>query len=210
MKVLLLKDIYKLGHAGDVKKVAIGYGRNYLIPQGLALLATPGSLKMAEYIRGKGIQERNLLNDEMRTVADNISGTVLVFSTRAGDTGKLYGSITTQNIADKLSEKLGIEIDRRQIEAQPIRNIGEHKAEVRLTVDLVPIIKIIVHREGEALEEEIAVPPEAAEELAIPAEAADDNTDPSEVGLDTSALAESEEDTAAGTITLQEGSPSDK
>jgi len=72
------------------------------------------------------------------------------------------------------------------------------------------LIKIIVHREGEALEEEIAVPPKAAEELAIPVEAADDNIDLAEAGLDTSALAESVENTAAGTITLQEGSPSDK
>ena len=108
MKVLLLKDIYKLGHAGDVKKVANGFGRNYLIPQGLALLATPGSLKLAEYIRGKGTKERTQLNNEMRTVADKISGTVLVFSARAGDTGKLYGSITTQTLAEKLTEKLGV------------------------------------------------------------------------------------------------------
>lgn len=156
MKVLLLKDIYKLGHAGDVKKVANGYGRNYLLPQGLALLATPSALKQAEYIRGKGSKERTQLNDEMRTIAEKISGTVLTFIARAGDTGKLYGSITTQSIAEKLSEKLGMEISRRQVEAQPIRNLGEHKAEVRLTVDLVPEIKIIVYREGEAPVEDTA------------------------------------------------------
>ena len=161
MKVLLLKDIYKLGHAGDVKKVANGYGRNYLIPQGLALLATASALKQAEYIRGKGLSERNQLNEEMRTVAEKISGTVLTFIARAGDTGKLYGSITTQNISDKLSEKLGIEISRRQIEAQPIRTLGEHKAEVRLTMDLVPEIIINVYREGQAPTAEIITPTES-------------------------------------------------
>ena len=160
----MLKDIYKLGHAGDVKKVANGYGRNYLIPQGLALLATPGNLKQIEYIRGKGEKERNQLNNEMRTVAEQIEGTILTFSARAGDTGKLYGSITTQTLAEKLSEKLGIEINRREIEAQPIRNLGEHKAQVRLTVDLIPEIKIVVYREGEAPKEEISLPEPVEEE----------------------------------------------
>jgi len=170
VKVLLLKDIYKLGHAGDVKKVANGYGRNYLIPQGLALLATLSALKQAEYIRGKGSKERNQLNNEMRTIAEKISGTVLTFIVRAGDTGKLYGSITTQNISEKLSEKLGMEISRRQVEAQPIRNLGEHKAEVRLTVDLVPEIKIIVYREGEAHVEDMAT---IKESPAVPESKAD-------------------------------------
>ncbi len=151
MKVLLLKDVYKLGRAGDVKKVADGYGRNFLIPQGSALLATPGAMKQADQIRKKAVERRAVLNNELSGVAQLIEGLILTFASKAGETGKLYGSITNQMIADAINQKVGTTVDRRQIEIQPIRNLGEHKALVRLTVDLVPSIKVIVHREGEAL-----------------------------------------------------------
>jgi len=154
MKVLLIKDVYKLGHAGDIKKVADGYGRNYLIPQGLAVLATPGAIKQAEYIRAKAAASRSALNQEMSNIAQRISGAVLTFAGKAGEMGKLYGSITAQMIAEALSQKYGITIEKRQIECQPIRLLGEHKARVHLTVDLVPEVKIIVHREGEKVETE--------------------------------------------------------
>ncbi|OJX46139.1 MAG: 50S ribosomal protein L9 [Chloroflexi bacterium 44-23] len=151
MKVLLLKDVYKLGRAGDVKKVADGYGRNYLIPQGFALLATPGAMKQADQIRKNAIERRAVLNNELSGVSQAIEGLVLTFASKAGETGKLYGSITNQMIADAINEKVATTIDRRQIEIQPIRNLGEHKALVRLTVDLVPAITVIVHREGEVV-----------------------------------------------------------
>lgn len=149
MKVLLLKDVYKLGRAGDIKKVADGYGRNFLIPQGLAVLATPGAIKQAEHIRSRAANQRAALNQEMSGVAQTLEGLVIGFGTRAGETGKLYGSITVQMIADEISRRSGTEIDRRHIECEPIRNLGEHKCIVRLTVDLTPEVKIIVHREGE-------------------------------------------------------------
>jgi large subunit ribosomal protein L9 len=173
MKVLLIKDVYKLGHAGDVKRVADGYGRNYLLTQGLAVLATPGSVKAADNIRKQAATKRAVLNNEMSGVADRINNIVLGFSSKAGETGKLYGSITAQMIVDALNKKAGTEIDRRQIEIEPIRVLGTHKAHIRLTVDLIPEIKIIVYREGEKpaeLEEaepEAAAPaPEAPEEAA--------------------------------------------
>lgn len=149
MKILLLKDVYHLGHAGDVKKVADGYGRNYLIPQGYAVLATPGSLKQADAIRTKAEVVRKQLNTEMSAVAERINGTWITFASKAGETGKLYGSITSQMVADKISEKAGVEIDKRMIDIQPIRTLGEHKAHVRLTIDIVPVINVLVHREGE-------------------------------------------------------------
>lgn len=152
MKIMLIKDVYKLGRAGDVKKVADGYGRNYLIPQGLAVLATPGALKQVERIRSQAEVRRTEQNQELKGLADAIQGVVLVFPAKAGETGKLYGSITTQNVADALQEKTRYEVKRHQIDLQPIRNLGEYTAEVRLTMDLVPEIKIIVHREGEAVE----------------------------------------------------------
>jgi large subunit ribosomal protein L9 len=156
MKVLLMQDVYKLGHAGDVKKVADGYGRNFLLPQGLAVLATPGALKSIERIRVKASATRELLNTELKGVAEKIQGMVLTYTTKAGETGKLYGSITTSEIAEDITKQIGANIDRRQIESQPIRIVGEHKARVRLTIDLVPEVKIIVQREGEKEEAEKA------------------------------------------------------
>ena len=150
MKVLLLKDVYKLGRAGDVKRVADGYGRNYLLPHGLAVLATPGALKQADHIRTEAAERRQAINQEMSGVADLLNGMVLTFPARASETGKLYGSITTQMIAEAISKKIGVEITRRQIDIQPVRNLGEHRTHVRLTVDLIPEVLVIVHREGES------------------------------------------------------------
>src|SRR5512144_1197714 len=153
MKVLLLKDVYKLGRAGEVKKVADGYGRNFLLPQKLAILATPGALKQVEKIRSQAEIRRTELNSELKDLASQINGVTVVFAAKAGETGKLYGSITTQDIATAIQEKTRYEVKKQQIDMQPIRNLGEFTAHVRLTMDLVPEVKIIVHREGEAVEE---------------------------------------------------------
>jgi large subunit ribosomal protein L9 len=150
MKVLLLKDVYKLGRAGDVKRVADGYGRNYLLPQGLAVLATPAALKSASHIRDEAATRRMELNQEMSLVAEKIDGLVLAFPVRASETGKLYGSITTQMIAEAVSSKTGVEITRHMIDTQPIRSLGEHTVHARLTIDLIPEFKVIAHREGES------------------------------------------------------------
>jgi len=152
MKVLLIKDVYKLGRAGDVKRVADGFGRNYLLPQGLAVLATQGAVKQSEHIRVKAAAQRIQLNTEKSGLAEQIAKITLVFASKAGENGKLYGSITTQMIAEGISAKVGAQIDRHQIDVTPIRTLGEHKARVHLTVDLTPEVQIIVHREGEAIE----------------------------------------------------------
>lgn len=165
MKVLLTKDVYKLGRAGDVKRVADGYGRNFLLPQGLAVLATPGALKQVDRIRTTAAAKRAALNSEMSSVAEKIANAIVTFPSKAGETGKLYGSITPQMVVDAVNKKYGLNLERRMMEVQPIRTLGEHKARVRLTIDLNPEIKVIVHREGEmpALPEE-ETPAAAAEE----------------------------------------------
>lgn len=163
MKVLLIKDVYKLGHAGDVKRVADGYGRNFLLTQRLAVLATPGAMKTADKVRSQGEIQRAALNSELKDLSDHINGVVLIFSAKAGETGKLYGSITTQDVADAIREQTRYEVKRQQIDMQPIREVGEHKAHVRLTIDLVPEIKVIVHREGEAAETEAGTEPKSEE-----------------------------------------------
>jgi large subunit ribosomal protein L9 len=150
MKVLLVKDVYKLGRAGDIKKVADGYGRNFLIPQGFAVLATAGAMNQIQKIKAQAEVRRAAQNDELKGYADAIKEVTLTFAAKAGDTGKLYGSITTQDIAAALTEKVRYEVKRQQVDIQPIRTLGEFTAHVRLTMDLVPELKIIVHREGES------------------------------------------------------------
>jgi large subunit ribosomal protein L9 len=174
MKVLLLKDVYKLGRAGDVKRVADGYGRNYLLPQGMAVLATAEALKMTERIRQKANIQRAIVNQEMDAVAKGISGLTLVFPARASETGKLYGSVTTQMIADAIKTKSGVEVARRQIDSQPLRMLGEYKVHVRLTVDLIPTIDVIVYREGEAYNPPVATKaaPQETVEAVVEAEPA--------------------------------------
>lgn len=163
MKVLLIKDVYKLGRAGDVKKVADGYGRNFLIPQGLAVLATPGALARTEHIREQANTKRAVLNNELSGVAEILTKTTLVFPVKAGETGKLYGSITPAMISEAIQRQSGIEINRRQLDFEPIRMLGTHAIRVRLTIDLVPEVTVIVHREGEAIGT-----PQAAEAEAEP------------------------------------------
>ncbi len=152
MKILLLKDVYKLGRAGDVKKVANGYGRNYLIPQGLAVLATEGALKQVDRIRADADKQRNILNEELSGLAEQMTKVMLTFPVRASETGRLYGSVNTRMIAEALTAEVGEEISHRQIDAQPLRMIGKHMVGVRLTVDLVPEISVVVFREGESPE----------------------------------------------------------
>lgn len=149
MKVLLIKDVYKLGRAGDVKKVADGYGRNYLIPQGLAILATPAALKQVEQIRKQADARRAIQNNELASLAEMLKPLVLAFPAKAGETGKLYGSITHQMIVDAINTRLGTNLDHHVVDSEPLRSLGEFMVRIRLTMDLVPEVKVIVHREGE-------------------------------------------------------------
>lgn len=159
MKVLLLKDVYNLGRAGDVKKVADGYGRNFLLPKGLAVLATPGMLKQVDRIRTTATKVRELVNAEKSGLAEQLTNLEIKFTTKAGESGKLFGSITQQMIVDAIKEKLNVEIDRHQVESQPLREVGEHKVRVRLTFDLIPQVKVLV--EAEEKKEESDEPREA-------------------------------------------------
>lgn len=154
MKVLLIKDVYNLGRAGEVKKVADGYARNFLIPQKMAVIATVGALKQVEKIEAAAAKKRELLNEEMSGLAEQIAGLELSFKAKVGETGKLYGSVTQQMIMDAINEKINTNLDRHLIESQPLREEGEHMVRVRLTFDLIPEVKVIVESEEEPEEEE--------------------------------------------------------
>jgi large subunit ribosomal protein L9 len=158
MKVLLIKDVYKLGRAGEIKKVAAGYGRNYLIPKGFAIPATPGSMQQAERIKVKATELRAALNEELSDIAEVLSGKTLTYAVKAGETGHLYGSVSNEDIIAEIEAKYDIELERRQVETEPIRQLGTYTVPIHLTMDLVPEITVIVHREGEVPGEEEAEP----------------------------------------------------
>jgi large subunit ribosomal protein L9 len=110
----------------------------------------------------------------MSGVAEKFAGLQLLFPAHAGETGKLYGSVTTQMLADQINEKLGLQLDKRQIHSQPLRLLGMHKAAVRLTMDVIPEFEVVVYREGENPENYKV----AAEQLAAAAESAQPKPEP--------------------------------
>ncbi len=155
MKVLLIQDVDNLGYAGDVKKVADGFGRNYLIPRSMAVLATPGALKQAETIRKAAEKRRAHEMADAQAMANQLAGLELFYERRAGETGKLYGSVTSTDIADGIKAKTGLEIDKRKVALpEPIRQLGEQEVTIKLMIDVATTIKVHVLPEGGILERE--------------------------------------------------------
>ncbi len=153
MKVLLLEDVHNLGDAGDVVKVADGYGRNYLLRRGLARLASEGAVQEADQIRKSAERKRDRERAEAKDLAKRIEGLTLTFQARAGEKGKLYGSITSGDLAEALERELGEEIDRRKIVSDPLRQVGEHLVQVRLMSEVSATIKVVIEPEGGVQEE---------------------------------------------------------
>jgi large subunit ribosomal protein L9 len=151
MKVLLLRDHEKLGKAGDIKNVADGYARNYLIPRGLAVLATASALKQAETVRRAEEKRRAKLFAEAQAVANQLTGTTLTFRALAGETGKLYGSITAHDIVEAIQREKGIELDKRKVELrEPLRSLGMHTVPIRLATDLAPTVTVVIEAAEQA------------------------------------------------------------
>lgn len=146
MKIILRKDVEKLGEAGSLATVKNGYARNFLIPQGLAVAATPGELKMWEHNQAVKSRKIERQERELQSFADKIAGVTLTFEARAGEGGRLFGSVTAADVAEKLSSEVGEEIDRRKVVlADPIRTTGEHTVTVNVVGKLRPQVKVIVN-----------------------------------------------------------------
>ena len=156
MELILRADVENLGRLGDKVAVKPGYGRNYLIPQGLAMLASDANLRRFENERKKLQAKRDALASAAQSLADRLAAVSIVIEVRVGEGDKLYGSVTSGIIADKLAEA-GIEIDRKKIVLNdPIRSLGHYEVEVKLLPEVRGMVKVAVVRQGGAEEEEAA------------------------------------------------------
>lgn len=148
MKIVLLKDVANVGRAGEVKEVADGYGRNFLLPKKLALLATPSALKAAEAQLQKEKEKEQRFAAEITKLAQQLEGLLITFKEKASSEDRLYGSVRDSDIARELSQLTGQDIAKEKIELEePIRQLGEYEVTVRFSQDLAPKIKVIVTRE---------------------------------------------------------------
>jgi large subunit ribosomal protein L9 len=155
VKIILTSEVHNLGQAGDVKTVATGYARNYLLPKGLAIKATASALKEFERQRVAKARREERLASRAEALAQRLSEVTLIFEAKASEKGRLFGSITTADIAAALEREIGEKFDRRKhILSEPLRHVGEHVVSVRLTSEIVTEVKAIVKPEGGELPEE--------------------------------------------------------
>src|SRR3954447_17402612 len=158
MEVILKQDVDSLGLRGEVVNVARGYARNFLLPRGLAEVATPALVRELEKRDAQRARHEAKSVEEARTIAARIEKLELRFDANAGPTGALFGSVTATNVADRLWEQGKIRIDRRKLEMETIKRIGRYRVNVALFPDVDAALRLVVAPEGEELppEEELA------------------------------------------------------
>jgi len=145
MEVILLKDVPRLGRGGELHRVAPGYARNHLIPKGLAVFATEGAAKELEQQQQLEARREKQLETEAQALAEELEGLTLTIYAKTGEKQRLYGSVTSGDIAEALEKETGRIIDRRKIELEePIRQLGIYSVPVRLLSDLSPMIRVDV------------------------------------------------------------------
>ena len=165
MKVVLREEIAGLGYPGACVRVRDGFGRNYLIPRGLAVLATPGALRAVEQANQQRRRVESRARDQFEGLAATLTGKTVRVEKRAGSGMKLYGSVTTADIADALKAQYGLDIERRRLELESqIKTVGTHEVTARVSADVHAKFLIEVVREGgEPVVEEAAAATEAVE-----------------------------------------------
>ncbi|WP_249066716.1 50S ribosomal protein L9 [Halalkalibaculum roseum] len=147
MKLILKEDVNKLGESGDIVDVKPGYGRNYLIPQGKAIMATEGALKQLDAIKESAERRAELTVEAAKEMAERLETTSVTISVSVGEDERIHGTVTNQDVADALQER-DIEIDRRKIELdQDIKTLGEYTATVNLIGEIKQQIKVWVVKE---------------------------------------------------------------
>ena len=150
MKVIFLQDVPRVAKAGEIKEVASGYGRNFLIPQKLAMLASPQAMSLAETQRRAKARQQAESEAEFLELARELEGREITLEAQVGAQEHLYGSITNADIAAGLESSAGLVVDKRKIElAEPIRQLGSYEVAVKLAKDIVPKIKVTVIAKAE-------------------------------------------------------------
>jgi large subunit ribosomal protein L9 len=145
MKVIFIEDVPNVARAGDIKDVADGYARNFLIPKKLAAAATTRSIDEAKKQMEKRARQRAETEAELRLVAAEIDGKEVVVTAKTGGKEKLYGSVTSEDISTAIENTFAVSVDKRKIEiAEPIRQVGTYDVVVRLGTDIVPTVKVTV------------------------------------------------------------------
>ena len=144
MKIILREDVEKLGKAGEIVKVKDGYGRNYLIPRQLAVLANVRNMKALDHDRRTIETRAKKTRKASEATATTLSAVSLTLPAKAGEEGKLFGAITSRDIAEALG-KAGLTVDRKAIQlADPIKQVGDYKVKIRVAADVFPEISISV------------------------------------------------------------------
>lgn len=143
MKIVLIDEVENLGSAGDVVVVKDGYGRNFLIPQGKAVVATKGAIKAVEENNRQAGKKREAALKVSKDLADKLTATSITVSVTAGEDGKIFGTVTTQHIADALTEK-GFDIDRKKISIDDVKALGEYVATVQIQGEIKAEVKVWV------------------------------------------------------------------
>ena len=148
MKVIFLQDVPKVAEAGEMKEVADGYGRNFLIPKKLALLATPSAITITEKQLKLQAGKQGQTEAELTELAHQLEGKEVILKAKVGTKDRLYGSITSADIASELQNSAGLAVNKRKVElAEPIRKLGSHELGIRLAKDIVAKIKVTVVEE---------------------------------------------------------------
>jgi large subunit ribosomal protein L9 len=200
MEVILLENIETLGSRGEIVKVANGYGRNFLLPKKMAILATPQNRKWIEQQRVRFLKLEAKERGESEDLAKLMEGVEVVATRRSGDKGQLFGSVTAMDIEEGLAAQ-GYKINRRKIQlGSPLKSVGEYEVPVRLHRDVTVVVKVRVETEGEpeaAPETEAKAAPEAAAEAEASAGTAPEAEVSAEAGAEAEANAEDENDDAA-------------
>ena len=150
MKILLTQDVENLGKAGEIKKVPDGYARNFLIPKGLAVLATEGATKQAQVQHEVQTKVQRGIEEEAASLAEILWQLTLTFKAKAGEKDRLYGSITSADIVEALEREMGRAFDKRKIQLKgSIHELGEHRVPIKLMTGVMPEITVVVEREEE-------------------------------------------------------------
>ena len=148
MEIILREDVDKLGRRGDVVKGAEGYGRNFLLPRGLAMAVTDSNKAMIEKEKKAAEARTAKERAEWQAVADKINGIRFIAPRKVGENDVLYGSVTSGDIAEFLKGK-GVEIDKRKVQLEePIKHLGDHEVKIKLHPEVVATIKVLVSKEG--------------------------------------------------------------